>query len=261
MIASLFVNGEQGAWFDPTDLNTLFQDAAGTTPVTAIGQPVGLIRDKSGNNNHASQAVAKARPVLQQDDGGRFYLAFDGVDDFLATPTIDLSATDKATVLAGLRKLSDAAVKCPLQFESAASSGGAFAWLYPPIAGSELFEASVRGSSLAYGRMAAGAAPRSDVFAVLYDIGQEALTDEIVLRQNGLQKPFSASTGTAGTGNFAAQELYVGANRLGAANFSGHVYGLILRGAQATDQEMSMVENYLGQNFNPFTMWRRRGRR
>lgn len=44
---ALFANGEQGLWYDPSDLTTLFQDSAGTTPVTATGQPVGLILDKS----------------------------------------------------------------------------------------------------------------------------------------------------------------------------------------------------------------------
>ena len=47
MNALLFGSGEQGAWYDPSDLSTLFQDAAGTTPVTAMEQPVGLILDKS----------------------------------------------------------------------------------------------------------------------------------------------------------------------------------------------------------------------
>lgn len=42
----LFAASEQGAWYDPSDLSTLFQDAAGTTPVTALGQPVGLMLDK-----------------------------------------------------------------------------------------------------------------------------------------------------------------------------------------------------------------------
>ena len=44
---SLFAGGAEGAWFDPSDLTTLFQDAAGTTPVTTSGQPVGLMFDKS----------------------------------------------------------------------------------------------------------------------------------------------------------------------------------------------------------------------
>ena len=45
--ASWFTQGEQGAWYDPSDLTTLFQNYAGTTPVTAVEQPVGLMLDKS----------------------------------------------------------------------------------------------------------------------------------------------------------------------------------------------------------------------
>ena len=41
------VQRDNGAWFDPSDMSTLYQDAAGTTPVTAVEQPVGLILDKS----------------------------------------------------------------------------------------------------------------------------------------------------------------------------------------------------------------------
>ena len=45
--ASLFAAGEQGAWYDPSDFSTMFQNSAGTTPVTAVEQPVGLLLDKS----------------------------------------------------------------------------------------------------------------------------------------------------------------------------------------------------------------------
>ena len=45
--ASLFANGEQGWWYDPSNFATLFQDSAGTTPVTAVEQPVGLQLDLS----------------------------------------------------------------------------------------------------------------------------------------------------------------------------------------------------------------------
>jgi hypothetical protein len=45
--ASLFAAGEQGFWYDPSDYSTLFQDSAGTTPVTAVEQAVGLMLDKS----------------------------------------------------------------------------------------------------------------------------------------------------------------------------------------------------------------------
>ena len=43
---SLFAASEPGLWYDPSDISTLFQDAAGTTPVTAAGQSVGLVLDK-----------------------------------------------------------------------------------------------------------------------------------------------------------------------------------------------------------------------
>ena len=45
--ASLFASGEQGVWLDNSDFTTLFQDAAGTTPVTGYEQFVGLRLDKS----------------------------------------------------------------------------------------------------------------------------------------------------------------------------------------------------------------------
>lgn len=62
--ASLFANGEQGTWYDPSDLTTLFQDSAGTTPVTGVEQVVGLMLDKSGNGNTATSSGA-ARPTLR----------------------------------------------------------------------------------------------------------------------------------------------------------------------------------------------------
>ena len=62
----LFANGEQGFFYDPSDLSTMFQDAAGTVPVTAAGQPVGLMLDKSGRNNHARQTTSASCPIFEQ---------------------------------------------------------------------------------------------------------------------------------------------------------------------------------------------------
>ena len=61
-----FANGDQGFFYDPSDLSTMFQDAAGTVPVTAAGQPIGLIRDKSGRNNHARQTSSSRSPIFEQ---------------------------------------------------------------------------------------------------------------------------------------------------------------------------------------------------
>lgn len=75
-VEPLFALGEQGLWLDPSDLSTLFQDTAGTIPVTAPGQTVALGRDKSGRGNHLIQPVALSRPTLGRHPvGGRRNLA------------------------------------------------------------------------------------------------------------------------------------------------------------------------------------------
>lgn len=62
----LFAASEPGAWYDPSDMSTLFQDSAGTTPVTAVEKPVGRILDKSGRGNHATQVTTTKRPVYSR---------------------------------------------------------------------------------------------------------------------------------------------------------------------------------------------------
>lgn len=82
-------NGKYGLWYDISDISTLFQDAAGTIPVTAHGQPVGKLLDKSGNNNHASQTKLNSRPIYKTD-GNLSWLEFDGIDDDLQVPNFSL---------------------------------------------------------------------------------------------------------------------------------------------------------------------------
>ena len=62
----MFASGEQGAWYDPNNLSTLFQDSAFTVPVTAVEQPVGGVLDLSGRGNHASMATTTKRSIYSQ---------------------------------------------------------------------------------------------------------------------------------------------------------------------------------------------------
>lgn len=45
--ASIFTSNEPGAWYDPSDFDTMFQDSAGLTAITSPAQSIGLILDKS----------------------------------------------------------------------------------------------------------------------------------------------------------------------------------------------------------------------
>jgi len=62
--ASLFANGEKGAWYDPSDMATLFKDTGAAAPITDVEQIAARIDDKSGNVQSATQATLSARPTL-----------------------------------------------------------------------------------------------------------------------------------------------------------------------------------------------------
>jgi hypothetical protein len=74
--------------------------------VTAAGQTVGGVADKSGNANHLSQASAASRPVLAESEGRR-YLVFDGVDDHFTASSMGNPAV--FTAIHGVHRPSSAA--------------------------------------------------------------------------------------------------------------------------------------------------------
>ena len=394
MVKTLFSAGEQGVWYDPSDLSTLFQDAYGTTPVTAVGQPVGLILDarraeifkitkadlldnakwtgynsvlggtptavqladgtvritrnststyvgfapranayslppgcvvhfkysvKSKTNNASSfsgepyykwrevnpnwfgeipstsaltrntvainytaapittwsigwapylfgfymfgaadeyidvfdfeitayapaarQLTAASRPTLQQDSSGKYYLSFDGVDDYLSTGSIDFTATDKMTVLAGVRKLSDAATATLFETSSSIiNNNGTLFFGSPTSTNSYQFNSKGSSESVAGSGNGVYVAPITNVVAGISDISG----DSVILRVNGNQ--VAQSTADQGTGNYGNYPLYIGRRNGASLPFKGHLYGLIVRGAQTDDLHLTHAEKYL----------------
>jgi hypothetical protein len=53
------------AWYDASDLSTLWQNSNGTTAATALDDPVGRWSDKSGNARHVTQTTNARRPLLK----------------------------------------------------------------------------------------------------------------------------------------------------------------------------------------------------
>ncbi len=86
--------------------HSMFQDAAGTIPVTGVGQRVGLILDKSGTGKHAYQIDSAKQPILRFNALiNKYYLEFDGVDDFLMIRSRVFDINQKCTVLAHIKTL------------------------------------------------------------------------------------------------------------------------------------------------------------
>lgn len=100
-IAGLFATGDTGAWFDISDRSSLFQDAAGTIPVVAAGDPVGLVLDKTGRGQNLAQPVAANRPLYQIDPEGRPYLELNGTSHFMVGTMASALSSGDLTILAG----------------------------------------------------------------------------------------------------------------------------------------------------------------
>ena len=351
---TLFSASEPGAWYDPSDMSTLFQDAAGTTPVTAVGQPVGLRLDKSKGlalgpekfsdasvtfnapssrvspgvyriyssdgsysqiacggatvdkfydvsftidsianagggitvdwtgspafkttgvkrlriratstsfsikravtacdyqvsnisvkeiaGNHAYQSSLLSRATLQLVNGC-YGLLYDGIDDFYVTPSINFTGTDKVTVWAGVRKLSDAARAMLLEF---GSMNGVFRVEAPNTGGQPEYIFTSRGTSNgdALYRNAAVDAPNTSVLTGIGSISG----DSAILRLNGSQ--VASSSADQGTGEYGNYPLYIGRRSGTLLPFNGYEFGIIVRGAQTSDTDIAATERWLAQ--------------
>lgn len=69
-------------WWDFSDFSRLYQDSGRTTLVTATGQTVASVTDRSGNGLHLTQPTASKEPAVVTV-GSLYGLSFDGADDWL----------------------------------------------------------------------------------------------------------------------------------------------------------------------------------
>jgi len=73
-------------YFDISEMSSLYQDSAKTTPVTASGQSVGAIEDLSGTQPDFL-AIANNNRGTYTESGNEKFIDFDGVDDFYKSST------------------------------------------------------------------------------------------------------------------------------------------------------------------------------
>lgn len=255
--ASLFAAGEQGVWYDPSDFSTIFQDAAGTTPVTAVDQPVGKILDKSGRGNHATQATNDYRPVLKQDANGCYYLLFDGSNDYLVTGNIDFSAVNKVTIFCGVKKVSDQAfdVIAELSINTNLNTGfflgssGMTSGGNPQAPNRNSFACGTRGAiSIAYISGHTYVAPMVAVISATLDNAASGAQNQCVLRVNGADPSAVYDDGAETTNaNYENIPLYLG-SRGGLSNyFEGNIYSFIARGTLSTQTQIEQGEAWVNR--------------
>ena len=343
-VASLFSAGEQGWVYDPSNLSSLFQDAAGTTPVTAMEQPVGLQLDLSGRGNHRRQTTSANRPVVSarvnqwvgtetlstqtittraasqtmtftgtgsvtlsgtatgvytagtytitttagsliatvvgsitkadiretnqgvnlppyqrvntstdyNTAGFPVYIKANGSNQFMVSNAIEFTATDKMTVWAGVRKLSDAAAGYFIESSAAYNTNNGSFLLSAPDSATSNFGIATRGTANAFRLCSPFVAPTSNVISLSLDLAAATSTAGIGARFNGTAFTTGAGGTPPGGGNYGNYAVYHYARAGISAFFSGHDYGSICRGAASSAAQITAAEGWINQRTKAF---------
>lgn len=248
---ALFASGEKGVWFDANDISTLFQDAAGTIPVTAVGQKVGKWLDKSGNNNHATQSNAAFQPTYQIDNEGNPNVTFSGSYTQLVTPSINFTATAQMMAAVGLNVVGSASAAAAIELGSNVDSvNGSFLFGAPSAtADHSLYLRGTSTLKAAVNNVVDG----DDIIVGLFDISQATKETQLIPRLNFTQLTGSQITWTgttAGTGNFGNLPLFIGARSGGTLPYQGKIYEIIVRGALSTPTQVFQTETFIDYNLD-----------
>jgi hypothetical protein len=199
-----------------------FTPTAGNLTLTVSGS-VTLAQLELGSTVTPYQRVTTQYDVTEAGVQSLSYLSFDGVDDFMVTPTIT-PGTDKVQIFAGVRKLSDAARGVVAELSATVTNPGAFVVYAPSGTATPAYLFGSNGTSTATATSPSSyAAPITNVLTGIGDISG----DSAALRIDGTQ--VAASGSDQGTGNYLAYPLYVGRRGGASLPFNGQIYSLITR--------------------------------
>lgn len=227
LIKSLFSDGTQGLYLNA-------QDSASIADLSSI-------KDLSGRNNHAAQPNATSRATIITDPSGYKSLKFDGVDDGYVTPSINFTNTDKVTVIAAVRKLSDVTPGSLLELSTAITNTGTFALQAPSAIGFPTYSARVNGNPSLIGNAVATEynAPHSAVLTAQANLSAGD-NKKVSLRVNGSGAVYnSESVNTGMLGNYP---LYIGRRGGTSLPLNGQIYALLVIGKLLDDATIVKIE-------------------
>lgn len=234
-VQSLFTTySAVGGMWDFSDMGTMFQDSAGSTPVTAASQPVGRVLDVSGQGRTLQQTTSAARPTY--NGAG---ITPDAVDDFLVTSAnLNLTACDKVIVGMGYRKV-DGTTRVQAELSAL------------PVSAAFSHQSSVSQTVNAQGSLAGTNALFGTERANEYGahIARHSIPGDLSeVWWNGTKG--TNGTGDKGTGNFGNFPLYL-FSRAGTGFFTNTptrralVFGIPVAGPQMSDGDIELIREWL----------------
>jgi len=226
-------------------VSLVFTPTAGTLTLTVSGSVVDadLRETNVGNNLPVYQRVNTATDYDYV--GFPKYFRADGVDDFDLTASIDFTGTDRVTVVAGIRKLSDAAASIFAELSASSASNNGTFHVSAPAGVNPTYGLRSKGTLTAdLFTPSSFAAPITNVVSGDGNISG----DSAAVRVDGAVSVTSASD--QGTGNFGNYPMYFYRRGGTSLPFVGHDYGILINGRSTglTDSERKLYEAYIANN-------------
>lgn len=193
----------------------------------------------------AYQRVGSQYDVTEAGVPSLSYLAFDGTDDSMATSAIDFTGTDKMGVFAGVRLLTPRSNNSPL-FQIGDATASATDALIRIISGdgsTDAVRAAIFATAVNQTPRITIAYPSTNLYSAVFD-GEASGANEINFRINGVNAEVGSAT-DSGLTSIGSQILYIGRQSSAVGYLNGHIYGLIVRGAQSTDSQITNTETWL----------------
>lgn len=235
----LAASGSYAFYMRADTVGGAFSDLYARCAGAAFSGTIDNISCKRVYGNHLYQSTAAQKP-LRTLSGGLWSLLWDGVDDGMVTSSFAWGS-DEASVVAGLRKLSDAAIGTPVEFSAdIQTNNGAWVMTAPATNGGASVGFYSKGTTLRQPSGAGLAAPISLVTTGLSKIG----SDTISVRAS--RAVVATATADQGTGDYLTYPVYVGRRGGTTRPFSGHIYGLIGRSKLADGVTLRELEHYMG---------------
>ena len=214
-------------WLDGSDISTLYQDSAKTTPVTADGDVVGAMADLSGNGNDVVQATTANKPLYKASiQNSLSVVRFDGVNDYLAATAFTLNQPEHVFLVGNV----------------IAWTSNDYIWDGNTLDLMGLYSQVPDRLALYAGAGGPFIVPTPGTYLLISAVFDGASSD---IRLNG----GAAVTGNVGANN--AGGLTVGANGGHAAGFGNIEVGeMLVYNVELTGADLTTIKNYLNEKWN-----------
>ncbi len=258
--ATLFGSSDSGYLLDFLNPSNLGRTTGFTSPVTALGQTIGQVRDLTGQGNHAGNSDADERPTWEEAPNGLKGAYFNGVDQFLYLATSIFNSSAASTFIACVQCVANDSGVSQIVFGEGGSSTGAQFYVGTGTGRSNA-QNSDGPAKLRHGiRNNAATSSTIDTYEAFADDNPRiiVLRDQSPSPEMKIDNRDTAHTTTFGTfsttraGAFTLDKFTLGALQTTSTptgHFEGWIFGVFGIDRALTDSELDKVRAWMAERY------------